>query len=232
MNDGKNAKLTYENILRIAPSSDDARKGLAKLLINEGNYAEGMETALPFIDKAMEGNNFDGALGILLEFYRNDVREPRLLDKMANAYRLKGEIEKEIAIREELSQLTGEAPKLEKTIEKAAVKAVPESLEKEAQTKELPMEEHFVPGGKETEEPVKDVYKYLTEAEVYVKYGLADKAIEILNAALNAFPEDKEVRKSLPPLEWRSLKKLKRCCLRSKKFPWRLSHRKKFPSWR
>lgn len=186
LNDEQNAKLTYKNILLIDPSSDDARKGLTKLLIKEGNYEEGMETALPFIDKALEGKNSDGALGLLLEFYRNDVRDPRLLDKMANAYRLKGEREKEIAIREELSQLTGEAPKVEETTEKAQ--------------KEPPMEEHFVPGEKETEKPVKDVYKYLTEAEVYVKYGLADKAIEILNTALNAFPEDKEVRKKLASL--------------------------------
>ncbi len=186
LNDEQNAKLTYKNILRIDPSSDDARKGLTKLLIKEGNYEEGMETALPFIDKALEGKNSDGALGLLLEFYRNDVRDPRLLDKMANAYRLKGEREKEIAIREELSQLTGEAPKVEETTEKAQ--------------KEPRMEEHFVPGGKEAEKPVKDVYKYLTEAEVYVKYGLADKAIEILNTALNAFPEDKEVRKKLASL--------------------------------
>lgn len=186
LNDEQNAKLTYKNILRIDPSSDDARKGLTKLLIKEGNYEEGMETALPFIDKALEGKNSDGALGLLLEFYRNDVRDPRLLDKMANAYRLKGEREKEIAIREELSQLTGEAPKVEETTERAQ--------------KEPPMEEHFVPGGKEAEKPVKDVYKYLTEAEVYVKYGLADKAIEILNTALNAFPEDKEVRKKLASL--------------------------------
>jgi len=186
LDDEQNAKLTYKNILRIDPSSDDARKGLTKLLIKEGNFGEGMETALPFVDKALEGKNFDAALGILLEFYRNDVRDPRLLDKMANAYRLKGEREKELAIREELSQLTGEAPKVEETTEEAQ--------------KEPPMEEHFVPGGKETEEPVKDVYKYLTEAEVYVKYGLADKAIEILNIALNAFPEDKEVRKKLASL--------------------------------
>ena len=199
LNDGKNTKLTYESILRIDPSSDDARKGLAKLLIKEGNYAEGMKIALPFIDKALEGTNFDGALGILLEFYRNDVREPRLLEKMADAYRLKGEREKEIAIREELSQLTGEAPKAEETTEEIAVEA--EALEaEEAQTIEPPMEEHFIPRGQEKGGPVEDVRKYLTEAEVYVKYGLADKAIEILNAALNAFPEDKEVRKKLASL--------------------------------
>ena len=200
LNDEQNAKLTYKNILRIDPSSDDARKGLTKLLIKEGNYEEGMETALPFIDKALEGNNSDGALGLLLEFYRNDVREPRLLDKMATAYRLKGEREKETAIREELSQLTGEAPKVEETTKEVAVEPELETLATEAAQKEPPLEEHFVSGGKETEMPVKDVYKYLTEAEVYVKYGLADKAIEILNTALNAFPEDKEVRKKLATL--------------------------------
>ncbi|MBF8251321.1 MAG: hypothetical protein HW382_949, partial [Deltaproteobacteria bacterium] len=171
-----------------------------KLLIKEGNFGEGMETALPFVDKALEGKNFDAALGILLEFYRNDVRDPRLLDKMANAYRLKGEREKEIAIREELSQLTGEAPKVEETTEEVAVEPHLETPGTEEAQKEPPMEEHLVPGGKETEEHVKDVSKYLTEAEVYVKYGLADKAIEILNTALNAFPEDKEVRKKLASL--------------------------------
>jgi tetratricopeptide (TPR) repeat protein len=201
LNDEQSAKLTYKNILRVDPSYDDARKELTKLLIKEGNYDEGMETALPFIDKALEGKNSDGALGILLEFYRNDVREPRLLDKMANAYRIKGEREKEKTIREELSQLTGEAPKVEETTEAVAVEPEQETLGTEEAQKEPPMEEHFAHGGKETDEPVKDVYKYLTEAEVYVKYGLADKAIEILNTALNAFPENTEVRKKLASLE-------------------------------
>lgn len=199
LNDQNNAKLTYKNMLHIDPSSDDARRGLTKLFIAEGKYQDGMETALPFIDKALEGNNLDGALSLLLEFYRNDVKEPALLDKMAIAYKLKGEGEKEKAIREELSQLTGEAPEIEETAEEVVVEVVPKVLKVEDDhTREPSLEEP--PQGEESGGAVKDVHKYLTEAEVYVKYGLADKAIEILNAALKAFPKDKEVHNKLASL--------------------------------
>lgn len=201
LNEFQSAKLTYEHILRVDPSSVEAGKGLASLFIKEGDYEAAIEAAMPVVDRAIEKNSYDTALGILLEFYRNDIKERRLLEKMADVYRLKGEREKEIEVRDEIARIFEAGVKVAEA-EEIGGKEEPELLEvEEAHVEERPLEEHFVLREEvPAEAPPADVSRYLTEAEVYVKYGLKDKAADILKTAYDLFPGNTEVRERLDSL--------------------------------
>lgn len=168
INEPASAKLAYEHILRIDPSSLEAMKGISKIFIKEGDYEAGIRAVMPAVDGALAENNPANALGILFEFYRNDIREPLILEKMVQAYTRKGEEEKAKEIRGELAdayEARGEIAKAED------IRKGPDVSEGEGA--------HI--GGA----PAEDISRYLTEAEVYVKYGLKDKAIEALKTALS-----------------------------------------------
>lgn len=203
MDNLKSAKLTYETMLKTDPSSDDARKGLSSIFIKEGDREEAIKMALPVVDKAIDSSSYDSALAVLLEFYRNDIIEPPILERMANVYRLKGETDKEIEVRAELKSVyeaRGGAAKAEEKIEKAEPEIVEEV--QEAPMDELPLDEHFIqPEDVAVEAPGEDVSKYITEAEVYEKYGIKDKAIESLEAALKVVPDHEDALRMLKSLK-------------------------------
>ncbi|MDO8446281.1 MAG: tetratricopeptide repeat protein [Deltaproteobacteria bacterium] len=199
LNELGSSRLTYEHLLRVDPSSVEGGKGIVTLFIKEGDWKAAVEAAIPVVDKVIEKNGYDTALSILLEFYRNDIKDQQILEKMADVYRLKGERDKEIEVRDEIAHLyetRGEAAKAEEIEEEVEVEEV-----EEAHIEELPLEEHFVLRKEEAKEaPSEDISKYLTEAEVYVKYGLPDKAIDILKSAYDSFPDNVEVRNRLASL--------------------------------
>lgn len=203
LDDLQSAKLTYETMLKVDPSSDDAGKGISRVLIKEGNYEEAIKVVLPVVDKALDNNNYDSALAVLLEFYRNDILEPAILTRMANIYRLKGETDKEIEVTTELNRIyeaRGGTSKAEEKIEKTEPEIIEEAYE--APVIELPLDEHFIqPEELAVEAPGEDVSKYITEAEVYEKYGLKDKAIESLEAALRLVPGHEEALRMLNSLQ-------------------------------
>lgn len=199
LNELGSARLTYEHLLRVDPSSVEGGKGIITLFIKEGDWKAAVEAAIPVVDKAIEKNGYDAALSILLEFYRNDIKDQQILERMSDVYRLKGERDKEIEVRDEIAHLYetgGEVPKAEEIEVEVEVEEV-----EEAHIEELPLEEHFVLRKEEAKEaPSEDISRYLTEAEVYVKYGLPDKAIDILKSAYESFPENVEVRNRLASL--------------------------------
>ncbi len=199
LNEVGGARRTYEHLLRVDPSSVEGGKGIVSLFIKEGDQKAALEAAIPVVDKAIEKNGYDSALSILLEFYRNDIKDQQILEKMADVYRLQGERDKETEVRGEIAHLyetRGEAAKAEEIEEEVEVEEV-----EEAQIEELPLEEHFILHKEEAKEaPSEDISKYLTEAEVYVKYGLPDKAIDILKSAYESFPDNVEVRNKLASL--------------------------------
>lgn len=200
------ARQTYEKVLEFDPSSVDAKKGIFRALVKEGDYKGGIAIIMPIVDKALEEKSYDGALSILFEFYRNNIKEPLVLEKMAAAYGLKGEKDKEAGIRDELAHIYESRGGIAKAKE---VEEEPEVLEvedahieelplEELYVEELPVEEHFIPREKPPVPPSSEVIaRSLTEAEVYLKYGLADKALEILLTAVRSFPENIEVHKGL-----------------------------------
>jgi len=199
LNDVGSARRTYEHLLRLDPSSVEGGKGIVSLFIKEGDHKAALEAAIPVVDKAIEKNGYDAALSILLEFYGNDVKDQQILDKMADVYRLKGERDKEIEVRDEIAHLyetRGEAAKAEDIEGEVEIEEV-----EEVHIEELPLEEHFIMLKEEAKEaPSEDISKYLTEAEVYVKYGLPDKAIDILKTAYDSFPDNVKVRNRLASL--------------------------------
>lgn len=197
------ARQTYEKVLEFDPSSVDAKKGIFRALVKEGDYKGGIAIIMPVVDKALEEKSYDGALSILFEFYRNNVREPLVLEKMAEAYSLKGEKEKEAGIRDELAHIYESRRGIAKA-EEVGEEVEPELLEveeapiEELPLEELPLEEHFIPREKLPVPSSSEVVaRSLTEAEVYLKYGLADKAIDILLTAVGSFPENIEIHRGL-----------------------------------
>lgn len=197
------ARQAYEKVLEFDPSSVDAKKGVFRALVKEGDYKGGIAIIMPVVDKALEEKSYDGALSILFEFYRNNVREPLVLEKMAEAYSLKGEKEKEAGIRDELAHINERRRGIAKA-EEVGEEVEPELLEveeapiEELPLEELPLEEHFIPREKPPVPSSSEVVaRSLTEAEVYLKYGLADKAIDILLTAVKSSPENIEVHRGL-----------------------------------
>lgn len=197
------ARQAFEKVLEIDPSSVDARKGIFRALVKEGDYKGGIAIIMPVVDKALEEKSYDGALSILFEFYRNNAKEPLVLEKMAEAYSLKGEKEKEAGIRDELAHIyesRGGIAK-EKEVEgegEPELLKIEEASMEELPLEELPLEEHFIPREKPPVPPSSEVVaRSLTEAEVYLKYGLTDKAIDILLTAVRSFPENIEVHRGL-----------------------------------
>ena len=190
------ARQTYEKLLDADTSSVDARKGIFRILLKEGDYKGGIDIMMPVVDKALEEKSYDGALSILFEFYRNDVRDPLVLEKMAEAYSLKGEKDKEAGIRDELAHIyqSSEGIAEAEGESESEVLEVEETHIEELHLEELPSEEHFIPRDKPPVPlPSEVIAKSLTEAEVYLKYGLADKAIDILLTAVRSSPENIEV---------------------------------------
>ena len=51
MDDFQRAKLTYENMLKMDSSSDDARKGISRILVNEGDNEEAINIIVRIIDR-------------------------------------------------------------------------------------------------------------------------------------------------------------------------------------
>jgi tetratricopeptide (TPR) repeat protein len=191
LNEDESARLTFEHILRVDPSSVDAMKGLSRILIREGDTEGAVRAVTPAIEKAMEEKGYDNALGILFGFYRDGIREPIILEKMAEVYDLKGEGDKARELRGELADIYESRGEV---AEARRIRGEPEAHI------EPTVEEHFILEEVRKEAPSEDVSRRLTEAEVYVKYGLKEKAVEILSAAMELFPDNTEVRERLASL--------------------------------
>lgn len=205
LDDEQRAKLTYADMLKIDPSSDDAGKGMSKILINEGNQEEGINVILPVIDNALDNSRYDEALAILLGFYSNGIIQPPILERLANVYRLRGETDKEIEFRNELSQFQNAGREINKANEEVEESDKPEALLDELQEvsiEEPPLNTNIIQFDEnEAGREVEDISKHLTEAEVYVKYGIKDKAIESLETALRISPGNKEALTMLNSLQ-------------------------------
>jgi len=195
------AKDTLLKILNAEPENEDARRCLAGVYLKEGNKDLSLEELKKVLDGLIKRDELEGATALLQEMIDIEPESPDLHHNLIDIYRRLGkeeEIKREYELLASIYINQGDSEKATNILKTLIVmdpanngfRRMLEEMEREVTEKaEVMMEEMPSEEGPPEKPEVKDEEGVLTEADVYMRYGLVDKAIETLKAFLDTTPE-------------------------------------------
>lgn len=206
------AKDIFLKLLNTDPENEEAREFLARVYLKEGNKEASLEEFRTVLDGLIKRDELESATALLQEMIDVDPENPNLHNSLIDIYRKLG---KEEDIKKEYEYLVsiyikqGDSEKATNILKTLIVmdpantefrrkleeieRAIPEEAPSISTLEERPfgekaIEEEAIKIAPEKVE-VKSEEEVFTEADVYMRYGLAEKAIEILRAFLDRNPE-------------------------------------------
>ncbi len=201
--DGEKAKLSLQQMLRVDSSSIDARKALYEIYKSEGDVERAVSEYGAIIDIHLKNESFDEALESVQLLRESHPDNLKVMGKLCEIHRFMNDEDKLVTSYKELAAMHaergGQAQSddiYEKILElrpddadalkqkgKGGAEEAPEELETEADS-DTPLSNS-------------QIGKLLTEVDVYIKYGMEDKAVESLQGILRHNPQSIAARLKL-----------------------------------
>jgi tetratricopeptide (TPR) repeat protein len=220
--DMANAKKTLLTLLKVEPSDLQAKRLIGNIYLKEGNIEEAWHELMPYIDAALNAEEWDHALEFLGHF--KDLEPIAVRHRFARAYRGKGERMSAVNTLKELSKLYEDKEqyngalqackdiieiypndedakrKIEEFKEKLGLAAPAAAVEKEPEVEVMasPEEEEVQAVHEEVEALSKEEFQTRkAEADFYAQYGFKDQAAKLYESLLRAEPNNREVKEKL-----------------------------------
>lgn len=224
-----NAKRTLLTLLKIEPSDIHAKKLIGSIYLKEGNLEEAWHELMPYIDAALNSEEWDHALEFLGNF--KDLEPIAVRHRFARAYKGKGDKKSAVNELRELAKLYADKEQFN-----GALQACKDILELKPDDEEVKIKiEGFkeklglaVPAAaldEETEVEVEKIHSIEEEAEVvapaekveaiskeefqtrkaeadfYAQYGFKDQAAKLYEGLLRISPDNSEIKEKLNALK-------------------------------
>lgn len=190
------ARSSLQHILRVDPTSIEARRDIAGFYLEEGESQKALSEYEMIIDLYLKDEFFDDALGVIGEMRGSFPDDVRVLGKLCEIYWIMKDEDNLVSSYKELARLYAGKGDQEKSCEiyKRVLDLRPddeeaiqgESREKKGEAGEAPSEAPVEEGPL----GIGEITKLLTEVDVYIKYGMEDKAEESLNTVLTHNPDN------------------------------------------
>lgn len=208
------AKTVFVKYLHADPGDSDAREYLAKIYLKEGNKDASIEEYRIILNALMQKNELEGAISLLEQMIDIDHENPNLHHNMADVYRKLGrerDVKKEYEFLASIYINQGDSEKATNIL-KSLIEMDPANVEFRRKLEEIqraaekipaiptfvekPFEEGIVKEA-EPQEVIKIVpeklegkkeSEALAEADVYMRYGLVERATGIIRDFLDLNP--------------------------------------------
>ncbi len=208
------AKTVLVKYLNVETGDREAREYLAKIYLKEGNKDSSIEEYRTILNALMQKNELEGAISLLEQMIDIDHENPNLHHNLADVYRKLGrerDVKKEYEFLVSIYINQGDSEKATNIL-KSLIEMDPANMEFRRKLEEMqraaeeippiptfvekPFEEEIV---KEVEPQevikivpekleVKKESEALAEADVYMRYGLVERAIGIIRNFLDVNP--------------------------------------------
>jgi tetratricopeptide (TPR) repeat protein len=223
-----NAKRTLLSLLKIEPSDIHAKKLIGSIYLKEGNLEEAWHELMPYIDAALNSEEWDHALEFLGNF--KDLEPIAVRHRFARAYKGKGDRKSAINELRELAKLYADKEQFNGALqackdilelkpddEEAKIKieefkerlglAVPaaaldEETEVEVEKIHSIEEAEVIAPAEKVEAISKEEFQTRkAEADFYAQYGFKDQAAKLYESLIRIEPDNREIREKLNALK-------------------------------
>jgi tetratricopeptide (TPR) repeat protein len=184
-------------VIELEPANIKARRFLGDIYAGEGDREKAWVEYLPVLDEMLLEENYDDAISLLSSF--KDIDPVETGKRLVSLYVQLGDSSKAVSELTSLGDVFIEKDRLKEALNcfKEAFKIAPDDEFIKNKVVELEKQvgiEHFSP------EAEKTVEEAVIEADIYIRYGLHDKARDILEAFSLQQPENIDLRLRLKSL--------------------------------
>lgn len=201
--DSEKAKLSLQQILRVDASSIDARKALYEIYNSEGDAERAVSEYETIIDIYLKSESFEEALQSVQLLRENHPDNLKVMGKLCEIHRFMNEEDKLVASYKELASMhtsRGEDAQSAGIYEKI-LELRPDDKDALKQKDKGGVKEEVAETDSEADSDTplsnSQIGKLLTEVDVYIKYGMEDKAEESIQAILKRNPQSIAARLKL-----------------------------------
>ncbi|MBE9536072.1 MAG: tetratricopeptide repeat protein, partial [Proteobacteria bacterium] len=191
--DAEKAKLSLQQMLRVDSSSIDARKALHEIYNAEGDAERAVSEYEAIIDIHLKNELFDEALESVQLLRESHPDNFKVMGKLCEIHRFMNEEEKLVASYKELAAMYGERGEQAQSdsIYEKILELRPDDADALEQKGKGGGEEAPAEAEADSDTPLSNsqIGKLLTEVDVYIKYGMEDKAEGSLQEILRRNPQ-------------------------------------------